>query len=129
MKGTKDLVRTKLLQWLNGISDTTGKKLQVYTDCYAYDWVLLNDLICNGETALNVPKFLYYIPVDLCTLMQYRGIDPDVGREDFIGAEKVRTLMAIDPFGKLSQNRNVKHNSLWDAFVARECFRTIHLMN
>lgn len=129
MTGDSNFIRTKLLQWLAGISERTGKQIQIYTDCYAYDWVLLNDLICNGAPAIDIPKFLYYIPVDLCTLMQYKAIDPDINREEFIGAEKVRTLMAIDPFGELSQNKNIKHNSLWDAFVARECFRKVNLMN
>lgn len=119
IKGEMDTVKRVLIQWLDAISESTGKKIQFYTDCYAYDWVLLNDLICEGCNALNLPSNLYYIPIDLSTCLQVHGVDPDITREDFAG-DSIRYLQTIDPFNRWGDN--IKHNSLWDAYICKLCF-------
>ena len=61
--------------------------------------------------AFNIPKNVYYIPFDLCTLLKSRGIDPDINREDFArGGEYWYTEDQIQ-----------KHNALWDAKVIKAC--------
>jgi hypothetical protein len=111
-KGPTDPIRTQLLKWLSTESEVAKKQIQFFTDCYAYDWLMMNNLICDYGDALNIPQFINYIPIDLSTLMWSVGIDPDISREDFAGP--LKTL----PVG-LEQS---KHNSLWDAYIAKVCF-------
>lgn len=79
-------------------------EVEVWSDCLAYDWVLFND-IWGG--AFDIPKKIYYIPFDICTLMKIKGVDPDVSREEFAGVE-----------GK-------KHNALHDARVIKKCYEKL----
>lgn len=119
MKGNRDQVKEQLILWLGRISDVvTGRKIQIYTDCYAYDWVLLIDLLCGN--ALNIPDYIDYIPIDLSTAFRMKNIDPDINREEFIHKIMVDSIKDHDPFTKFGDN--LKHNSLWDAYVCRECF-------
>jgi hypothetical protein len=127
MKGNTTDISEALLNWLNNEYMVTKREIQFYTDCYAYDWVLLNNLICPDRDALQLPKGLYYIPVDLSTAMQCMQINPDVTREEFPKQEDVKQIKESEPFKTISENNDMKHNCLWDAFIARECFR--HLNN
>ena len=77
--------------------------VEIWSDCLSYDWVLFNQIWGH---AFNIPKSIYYIPFDLCTLFKIKGIDPDVRREEY--AEMT--------------NGSQKHNALWDAKVIRECY-------
>lgn len=97
--GDKKEVRIALTKWLGQFGD-----VEIWSDCLSYDWVLFCDLF---GTAFDIPKNVYYIPFDICTLFYEKGIDPDINREDFAGLTN----------GILS-----KHNALWDAKVIRECF-------
>lgn len=114
IKGRTDMVQPKILEWLLNEATVSNKQIQFFTDCYAYDWVLMNDLICDFGDALNIPKHINYIPIDLSTLLWTLGIDPDINREEFVGPSMTFTGMA--------QN---KHNSLWDAYVIKACFEKI----
>ncbi len=127
MKDSKSEIKENLLQWLKAESDHAGGvKVQFYTDCYAYDWVLLNDLICNDGKALNLPDYLYYIPVDLSTALQINAEDPDVNREMFLGSRECNILANNFPFKNNNKTIDeVKHNSLWDAFVCKRCFEVL----
>jgi hypothetical protein len=78
-------------------------KVEIWSDCLSYDWVLFNQIWGH---AFNLPKTIYYIPFDICTLFKTRGIDPDINREEFSGMIK----------------ENKKHNALWDAKVIRACY-------
>lgn len=117
-------VKERLLSWLSNESKAAGNlKIQFYTDCYAYDWVLLNHLICDEGKALNLPEFLYYIPMDLSTVLQMRGVDPDINREEFIGENIVNLIKTSFPIK--NANEDIKHNSLWDAYVCASSFKII----
>lgn len=100
-KGTKENVSLLLANWF-----TQFESVEIWSDCLSYDWVLFNQLFGH---AFNIPKNVYYIPFDICTLFYAKGIDPDISREEF---------------AKMSEN-SVKHNALWDAKVIRECFKTL----
>ena len=78
-------------------------EIEMWSDCLSYDWVLFNQLFGH---AFNIPKNVYYIPFDICTLFHVKGIDPDVNREEFSNMKE----------------GSQKHNALWDAKVIRECF-------
>lgn len=77
------------------------EKVEMWSDCLAYDWVLFNEIWGH---AFNIPKKINYIPFDLCTLLKLRDIDPDINREEFVGMI------------------GVKHNALHDAKVIKACY-------
>lgn len=95
MRGTREQVALALRWWLG-----QWKHVEMWSDCYAYDWVLFCELFGG---AFGVPKNVYYIPFDLSTLLMVKGVDPDVNREAFAGME------------------GDKHNALHDARVIRAC--------
>lgn len=92
------LLKLYLEQWLSQFEE-----VEIWSDCLSYDWVLFNQIFGH---AFNIPKNVYYIPFDICTLFQLQGIDPDVNREDFADFK----------------TNSRKHNALHDARVIRECF-------
>jgi hypothetical protein len=94
-------LRTKLGNWFHEYD-----KVEIWSDCLSYDWVLFNDIF---GSAFDIPDNVYYIPFDICTLMKIKGIDPDINREEFIGAKK----------------GIIKHNALWDAKVIKACYQKL----
>lgn len=102
--GTMEQVATELNIWIKRFNE----KIKIWSDCLAYDWVLFNHLFGH---AFNLPKNIYYIPFDICTLFEIKGIDPDISREEFIG----------------NSIEGAKHNSLYDAKVIKACYE--RLMN
>ena len=100
MKNSTDLIRHELEQWLNQFND-----IEIWSDCLSYDWVLFNQIWGH---AFNIPKNIYYIPFDICTLFKLKGIDPDINREEFC-----------------SLSGDNKHNSLWDAKVIKKCYEKL----
>ena len=99
MKDDKESIAYSLQVWLSQF-----EKVEMWSDCLAYDWVLFNQLFGH---AFNIPENVYYIPFDICTLFAIRNIDPDINREEFSGMK----------------NNNQKHNALWDAKVIQACYR------
>lgn len=96
----KDAIRASLETWLNQFG-----QVEMWGDCQAYDWVLFRELWDGGPGCL--PDNIYYIPFDLCTLLQVKGIDPDIGRIEFSGMEAT------------------KHNALDDARVIKACYEKL----
>ena len=88
-------------------------KVEMWSDCLAYDWVLFNNIFGG---AFDIPKNVYYIPFDICTLFKAKGIDPDINREEFC-----KGLVDTSSWDGGSK----KHNSLWDAYVIRECYKLL----
>ena len=100
MRGSTKEIRKELETWLNEIG-----KVEMWSDCLAYDWVLFNQMWGN---AFNLPANIYYIPFDICSLFKIAGIDPDINRETFVGMEKNPDC--------------IKHNALWDAQIIKACY-------
>ena len=98
MRGSTDDLKKELERWLSQFDS-----VEIWSDCLSYDWVLFNQIWGH---AFNIPKAIYYIPFDLCTLFKVKGIDPDVSREEYVGMTE----------------GSQKHNALWDAKVIRECY-------
>ena len=94
-KGLKE----ELTQWI-----AQFEAVEIWSDCLAYDWVLLNNIF---GSAFDIPKNVYYIPFDICTLFNAKGVDPDISREDFAGME------------------GNKHNALHDAKVIKACYENL----
>lgn len=120
IKGNKEFVKKELLSWLKEIAGDT--KVQFYTDCYVYDCVLLNDLICEDGQAINLPDYIYYIPYDLSTILQFKGIDPDIKRESIVPISFVQSLDRIF-------EESGKHNSLYDTIIAYKIFTSLNLID
>jgi len=108
IKGCSYYIKTKLKLWLKMFN-----KIEMWSDCLAYDWVLFNNIF---EHALKIPKNIYYIPFDICTLFKIKGIDPDISREEFTNN------INIELPGKF---KNKKHNSLYDAFIIKNCYNKL----
>lgn len=125
IKGDTELIKTELLKWLSNVShNEDDKEIQFFTDCYAYDWVILNNLIGKDGSALEIPKFINYIPIDLSTALFLKWINPDISREEFIGQHDMDSILTCNPFTKWN-NDDMKHNCLWDAHVCRKAFYKI----
>ena len=95
-RGTRLQIKYELIKWL-----AQFERVEMWSDCLAYDWVLFNQLFGH---AFNIPKNVYYIPFDICTMFKLKGIDPDINREEFAGIE------------------GNKHNALHDAKVIKACY-------
>jgi len=98
--------------WVDGYDETKEPDFPIcefWSDCLAYDWVLLCDMYGG---ALNIPKFFYYIPFDICTLFELKDIDPDINREKFADLNADASIR--------------KHNALWDARVIKACYEKLN---
>ena len=80
--------------------------VEMWSDCLSYDWVLFCELFGGGPECL--PRNVYYIPFDICTLFKIKDIDPDIQREAFVG-----------------MNLDRKHNALHDALVIAACYQKV----
>ena len=105
IKGNSSLLREQLGIWLSQF-----EQVEIWSDCLSYDWVLFNQIFGH---AFNIPKNVYYIPFDICTLFKIKGIDPDTCREKYAFGEVYSEM--------LSQ----KHNALWDAKVIKYCYEKL----
>jgi len=105
MCGNVSNIAEELKKWLAKYSNC-----EMWSDCLAYDWVLFNHLYGH---AFDIPKNVYYIPFDICTLFKVKNIDPDINREEF-----VKELI-------LNKDNIQKHNALWDAEVIKMCYEKL----
>ncbi|MGI4873230.1 MAG: hypothetical protein ACRYFX_18875 [Janthinobacterium lividum] len=117
IRGSKEVVAAMLTQWLEKFTSASiNASVQFWSDCLAYDWVLLNALLADySEGYPQLPPGLNYIPMDICPLLQLKGIDPDVSREHFAFGDAIYG----QDFGQL------KHNALWDARVIKACYEKL----
>lgn len=103
VKGDTESIRDYLINWL-----TQFDEVEIWSDCLAYDWVLFNNIFGH---AFKIPKNVYYIPFDICTLFKNKDIDPDINREEFVD---------------VANNKDAqKHNALWDARVIALCYEKL----
>lgn len=112
--GTASVVKKFLQEWLSQFDH-----VEMWSDCLAYDWVLFNNIFGG---AFDIPKNVYYIPFDICTLFKAKGVDPDINREEFISNVKSASgeYLHFDDKGNLINAQ--KHNALWDAKVIKACY-------
>jgi hypothetical protein len=110
--GPTHQIKWYLKEWISQF-----ESVEMWSDCLAYDWVLFNEIFGH---AFNIPKNIYYIPFDLCTLLKLQDINPDISREELacIGNMKMPNGMFPEKTEDIP-----KHNALWDAIVIRECYK------
>ena len=104
MKSNRKDITKALIEFLSPYDN-----IEIWSDCLAYDWVLFCELFGG---ALNLPKNISYIPMDICTLMKMKNIDPDINREEFISEY-------------ITNEEHNKHNALWDAKVIKWCYEKL----
>lgn len=104
--GKTSFVKSQLTLWLMKVLGY--EQAQMWSDCLAYDWVLFCEL---WEGALNLPKYIHCTPMDLSTLLQIKGVDPDISREEF----------AADGADGAHLAPMQKHNAGWDARMIKLC--------
>lgn len=107
--GETPMVRNRLEKWLSQF-----QSIEMHSDCLSYDWVLFCDIWGH---AFNIPNNIYYIPFDICTTFKNKGIDPDINREEFIGAKALNEICSI----LKTIPEKGKHNALFDAYVIKYC--------
>ena len=111
--GQTEMIKNRLESWLSQF-----EHIEMWSDCLAYDWVLFCQ-IWGG--AFGIPKNIYYIPFDICTLMKVRNIDPDISREEFSeGVDISFDNFALD---------GIKHNAMFDALNIFKCYKKITAIN
>lgn len=106
LRGASHDVMEALNDWFDQFDEVI-----IWSDCYALDWVLLCNLFGH---AFNMPSSVNYIPRDISTLFEIKGIDPDINREEFSGY-----------LGGYGDDEGQKHNAIWDARVIRACYRKL----
>lgn len=116
LRDETSVIKHQLLQWLEQFEEVV-----MWSDCLAYDWVLFNEIFGH---AFNIPKNVYYIPMDLCTLLEIKGIDPDISREKLACIENMKMPNGLYPE---KETDIPKHNALWDAIIIRECYKNAQL--
>jgi hypothetical protein len=105
--GNTNYIAQELKRWFESFG---VDRFEMWSDCLAYDWVLFCQLWGH---AFKVPKMIYYIPFDLCTLMKVNDIDPDINREEFALSSESGDVPSS------------KHNALWDAKVIKLSYEKI----
>ena len=95
IQGTYEQVKLALQRYMSQFN-----QVRILGDCLAYDWVLLCEF---WGGALNMPDNIYYIPTELCTLLEAADVDPDISRSEFSGLQ------------------GIQHNALYDAQAAYLC--------
>jgi hypothetical protein len=105
--GNRKYIAQEFENWLESFD---AKRFEIWSDCLSYDWVLFCQLWGHAH---NIPKSIYYIPFDICTLMAIKGIDPDINREEFA------------PSSDFCDIPHEKHNALWDAKVIKACYKKL----
>lgn len=107
LRGNTETIRKELEKWLKQFEE-----IEMWGDCFAYDWVLFCQIFGH---AFNIPKNVYYIPFDICTLFKMKGIDPDISREKYGCGEHYSEMM--------------KHTALWDAKVIKMCYEKLMMLD
>ena len=110
VKGNTDEIKHQLINWmLNIYRNHDFKKLEFWSDCLSWDWVLFVDIF---GSSFDLPFYIYPYPIDIITMFRERDIDPDINREIFVYKE----------------DKQGKHNALFDAEIIRDCYYLLKTM-
>lgn len=111
---TKEKVGAALKKWL--VEQAGGETIYLVTDCGAYDYVFLMDLLTNGGSVFDLnldisPAYEDVNPMLADFLDASNDEAFDYSREEF-----VKDFCCLDV---VQQN---KHNALFDAYILREIY-------
>lgn len=101
-KHSKDVVKLALIEWLSQF-----KNIEFWVYCGVWDWLLIVDLVMEGDTMRNPPKnFTTAQPFDVFTMLKVRGVNPKEQKHKLLGLE-------LD---------NKQHNALYDAGITKQIY-------
>ena len=100
-RGSSYDIADKLRRWLVQFAH-----VEIWADAPVFDWYLLLKLL-----KFDLPKNIFYLPMDITTFMKVCGYNPDMNREEFIGLIETTE----------------KHNALHDARVSKDVLEKIML--
>ena len=111
--GDKRYIRQEANEWLRQFN-----KIQFVSDVCHYDFVLLIDLLTNGETALDLPKNISAVCHD---------INQDIAAYFEVSDREAFDMNREEILDRLTGYRVVgeKHNSLHDAEIIKEIYEEI----
>jgi len=110
VKGDSEDIRRQIVHWLNEVKDSCSHEsdesvfFQFWSDVPAYDWVLFCNLF---GSALDIPKDIHYMPMDVATLLYVKGQNIDQARIEMIGHG-------------MNKNQFLAHHALWDARLIKK---------
>ncbi len=108
VKGDIDTIYEALNSWISYYKEDG---VEMWGDLLQYDWILFINIFGNGR---SLPKYIDFIPMDLCTALKLCGEEKDVDRLVFAyGEEKSKSLQ---------DNVN---NSLFDAQTSLEVYKKL----
>lgn len=102
VKGTKEFVSFHLKLWLSQFKE----QAQFVGDVLSYDWILMVSLIADYQDGYPVLPNVYYMPLDISTMMFMLNKDMDVSRKDMVSSREV----------------SKQHNALYDAKIIGQIF-------
>lgn len=102
VKGTREYVGHHLKLWLSQFNE----QIQFVGDVLSYDWVLMVRLIADYQEGYPNMSNVYYMPLDISTMMFMLNKDMDVSRKDMVAKKEVDT----------------QHNALYDAKIIKEIY-------
>ena len=109
IKGNKNKIKEALILWFNQFPKKKNS-IQIWADCYAWDWVLFCELFGG---AFNIPKNIHYMTMDLATYLFSKNIEVDT--------ERIKLL----PNDYKEKDNLKQHNALYDARVELEVFKEL----
>jgi len=114
LKDTSYIISIHLADWFQDILCEYKQKsnqyidfpiIELWTDQLSYNIILFNQLWGN---TINIPKCIYHIPFDICTVFKLNGVDPNIDRKRFTNI----------------RNGNI-NNALWNAKVIKKCYEKL----
>jgi len=113
----KHQLKEMLKEWFEK-SFKNNKEIVIVLDVGQFDWVYFCDIF---DSAFNIPKNIFYAPIDISTLF---FLNKNISSEVYSNGD-VDRLKFIEKYSKdkqILENINKQHNSLFDAYVCKECF-------
>lgn len=98
-----ECVKQALVAWLEQFGAVT-----IVSDTLAWDWVLFTELF-GGP--FNMPKNIFYIPIDIATMFELIEGDSDINRADYVEYP----------------SPSVQHNALVDATIIKACYTKLKI--
>lgn len=124
VKGTRNEVRTKLIEFLRTIQNKYNSAIQFVSDVAHYDFVLLLDLIADGGTVFDIPAELNISSV--CHDINH-DIATHYGTTDSEAFDYSREIIVSNiATDKPLFDSSSKHNALYDAYVISLIYNGIH---
>jgi hypothetical protein len=109
VKGDTELIAQTLEAWLEPYKEDG---IEMWGDCLAWDWVLFVSIF---GSAFDIPKHIFYLPMDLSTALKLCRQDPDTDR----------VLFVYETEDKIPASDIGTHNALYDARIMMEVYKKI----